>query len=593
LKFSTSELAASNQLLLFTRITTPSQQEHIELADQQWLRRYSFLEQDKRSILCSYAALLLASRWRNGPQGHGECRCLRFTLAEQIRKSGVAVRIHWGALLALCCTSMTLQFWSLRDYWINTDEGIFYFWASLPSFQDVSVAVKQQAHPPLYGFFLYALKQMGATLDLLRMTSVVAASVAVWLTYLLARESGTRFAAVMSAGAVAVGQGFLEVGSVLRPYAVTSLFMLAAQICFLRSCAGRSKYILLAALCTMLGGLFHYSSFLLFFSAGASQLLVCRSTWGPRQWYLYIAGNLIGCFTLLWLAHEGYFNYVTNEKLSLYYKTVLSEFFVTDVSSALFALWGVPHYFLGRFGTIYGVVCAWGAICCWRERNRCEIVAAILAAILALAFAIWQMYPLGGCRYSLWLFLTTIPLFARGISHFERNGFLAPAICVAAFATIPVFIATKIVLEALCGHPFGLISTEPRITAYEAHALKAEIESRSGRQGVLLLNKGAYFGLSPLLAFSEGCQQCMSNISCQCRLNKRAVTFLDISKDYDHLRQEIAAETVPCSGITLLFSMAWTASNSYSSLQHDLDPCLIEQTHSSANYFTANLSQSR
>ena len=92
-------------------------------------------------------------------------------------------------LLALVILGLVLRLQPALSYWINGDEGIYYF-AVHSGWQQFWQQVEGNAHPPLFYLLLRPIAALGSDPLWLRLPSILFSCLGIWGMYLLARNLG-------------------------------------------------------------------------------------------------------------------------------------------------------------------------------------------------------------------------------------------------------------------------------------------------------------------------------------------------------------------------------------------------------------------
>lgn len=328
------------------------------------------------------------------------------------------------AALGLAGLALALRVGGARHFWLNGDEGIYYWVAHAGSLAVVSGEIGHNVHPPLFYLLLRLAALAGEDPLWLRLPSLVAGSLAVAAAFALARELGGALAGCVAALLLAFSPGAIALSQVARPYALQLLVLLLALFALARYTDGKRRGALPAyAALLLVAVLLHYSSF---FVAGAA---LATLTWArlsgrlaAREWRALALAHAPAALAMTaLLALHAWPSVLASGFRADAAAGWLSPFFPRGPGDAWRALLGVLEYLAGPELAApllllllfsLALACARGA---W-------LLAGLGGSLLTLALlaALLRLYPLGCTRHAAWLAALIAPALGYGAGQLAR-----------------------------------------------------------------------------------------------------------------------------------------------------------------------------
>jgi hypothetical protein len=408
-------------------------------------------------------------------------------------------------LLGIVLIGTGLRVGGFSAYWLNPDEGIYHALAAMPEWSGFWSEVAVNAHPPLFYLLLRGLTMLGDDPTLLRLPALVFGCLAIPAAFLALRRLSGPAAGFLAAGVVALAPGLVVQSQLVRPYTMLVALLGYGLYFLLRYLeSGRRNDWIACSGFLLASVLTHYGAIV---AQSALALALLGGVWlgrVPRARLPGLAGALLPsglAFVALYSLHLA--PHFASESAPLWlglagFRLAYAHLLHDD----LLALWGgvvgVHHYLFGpRLGAVATLLFLVG-IGALSWRRRFGLPGFVLAAlVLAGSLSVFERYPLGASRHSLYLAVVLVPCVAEGL-HFllvrrAREAVLAGAL----LAVLCVFPAP---LRAVLGTP-PLRITPEKVTPTEVARRYADVvESARGEASVIVLDKQTYFMLMPYLA---------------------------------------------------------------------------------------------
>ncbi len=419
--------------------------------------------------------------------------------------------------LGITAAGLGLRLGSIRDYWNNADEGIYYQIAHAPSAIAGSM-IAGNAHPPLYYYLLRATAAVSDDFVWLRVPALVFGTLSIVAIYVLGKRVGGSVCGIAAAIVLALSPGAIELSQLARPYALQFLLLIGATgtlLHYLDQYLGsyparqpaaqlrnpnRRTLIAYSAL-MFAAALTHYSSFLVL--AGFSIALgfvAITGRLGRRE-----LRDLALAHVPIALAGAVLYAYHVEPTLidSAMRREALGSWLGAYFVTAPAALW---RNFLGVFDFLAGptlagvgsIVFLISVAACVQAR-RFALVAVCLSVVLvaALASAI-SVYPFGATRHSAYL----APFFALTVGASTAFAFsMGTRVAVGA----GVVLALVVVARGPISLAVGVTPREPveqpefAITRAEMDGFRGAFERVRTTPGVVFMDLSTTYTLLPLM----------------------------------------------------------------------------------------------
>jgi len=140
------------------------------------------------------------------------------------------------ALLGLIMVvAVVVRFYDIGGESIWWDEGFSHRWATMPWREVIRETSHEDYNPPLYYLMLNGWVHLfGDSEASMRVPSAISSAVAVFLTYLIARQLTSRNVGLFAAGAMAVSSYQIVYAQQARAYGLLMMCVLGSMYCFLR-----------------------------------------------------------------------------------------------------------------------------------------------------------------------------------------------------------------------------------------------------------------------------------------------------------------------------------------------------------------------
>jgi hypothetical protein len=403
--------------------------------------------------------------------------------------------------LGIVAVGFWLRLASIRHYWNNADEGIYYQIAHAP-WAIANPIIVANAHPPLYYYLLRAIGTVSDDFVWLRVPALVFGTLAIAALYRLGTRLGGTLCGLAAAAMLALSPGAIELSQVARPYALQLFLLIGATGSLLRYCESRDSRALVGYSFWMLAAVFtHYSSFLVLTGFGVTLVgaLIFRQVGvrDLRDLAIAHAPVVLACVVLYSFHLEPVLldSGMRREALG----TWLGEYFVSDPIE----LW---RNFLDVFVYLAGTPLAGvGAIVflvslglCLRDRRTASASVCLSVVGVAAAASAVSVYPFGGTRHSAYL----VPFLALVIG-------MAAAVVLSKGRRVVVPVALLVALTAVAREPvsraIGVTQRAPveqpefEITRAEVDTLRRSFESVSSTPGIVFMDLSTAYTLLPLI----------------------------------------------------------------------------------------------
>lgn len=426
-------------------------------------------------------------------------------------------RFSFAAADALALGIVALGFWlrlgSIRDYWNNADEGIYYHIAHAPS-AIANTIIAGNAHPPLYYYLLRAVASVSDEFVWLRVPALVFGTLSIITLYRLGARIGGAACGIAAAGVLALSPGAIELSQVARPYALQLFLLIGGTSALLGYWQNRRSRVLVGySLWMLAAALTHYSSFLVLagFGVALGGAAIGRhfSARELRALAMAHAPVLLLCVAL--------YSYHVEPVLldSAMRREAQSSWLGEYFAAGPLALW---QNFLGVFGylggcTLSGVgsivfLISLGACL---HRKRFALVGMCLSVVLvAVAASALAVYPFGGTRHSAYLapFLALpIGMAAAVTASMGRRATLCALLLLTAIVVVHIPVSGEAAQHprgtaARVARPLGgPVGPQPefQITKNEVDALGSAFDTLLSTPGIVFMDLSTTYTLLPLI----------------------------------------------------------------------------------------------
>ncbi len=394
-----------------------------------------------------------------------------------------------------------LRLGSIRDYWNNADEGIYYQIAHAPSAIANSI-IAANAHPPLYYYLLRAVGSVSDDFVWLRVPALVFGTLSIAALYRLGTRVGGSVCGIAAALVLALSPGAIELSQVARPYALQLFLLIGATGVLLRYLRSRRARLLVAYSIWMLASvLTHYSSFLVLtgFAVVLGATAIFRH-FSAREWRdlaIAHAPVLLTCAVLYSFHVEPVLldSAMRREALGSW----LGEYFVAGPVELWRNFLGVFDYLAGP--TLAGVgsiafLISVGA--CLRGKRFALLGVCLSVVFVAASASAVSLYPFGGTRHSAYL----APFLALTIG-------MATAVAFSMGSRVVLGGALLLALISIARDPVSLaIGVTPRgpveqpefeITRAEVDTLRRSFEQLRSTPGIVFMDLCTAYTFLPLM----------------------------------------------------------------------------------------------
>jgi 4-amino-4-deoxy-L-arabinose transferase-like glycosyltransferase len=410
-----------------------------------------------------------------------------------------------AVLVAIVALGFALRFVALDDFWLNGDEGIYYFIAHAPPGQ-AAMAVTFHAHPPAYYYLLRAVALLGDDFVWLRLPSLMFGCLAILAVYALAREFDGRGAGWVAALVAAVSPGLVMQSQVVRPYALLVLAVATALAALVRYVNGGGRGALaLYGVALLVAISIQYGAILV--GAGIGIWLAVLALRGhfeaPRLRDLALAHVPLAIAAIaLYLTHVRP-RLLGSEMQASAVASSLRPFFVDSPVAAWQNLAGLVEYLAGVPLAAPVWVAFWLAVAFCIADRRWQVLA-LASSILAVALLLsaLDLYPFGGSRHSLHLAPLLIAVTAVGMVRMFRRNRAQAVMAAGMFAMLSVIGVSRggiLGMPAERAAPFR----ELEIPVEEVGRLRPSLAAIRDTPGVAIFDKVTAYTLAPILQSSR------------------------------------------------------------------------------------------
>lgn len=208
------------------------------------------------------------------------------------------VKIQLGLILIIAFLLRFLSAWQ-KDFWFDEAFSFFLTQNSLPNLLTATIA---DNHPPLYYLVLHFWSILGKGTLFLRLPSLLAGGISIFLIYKIGQEIFNRKTALIATLIFAFSPLHIYFSAETRMYSLWTLEILAGFYFFLKILKHPKKpiYYMLYAICYLLALYTHYYTILVLASFGLFLVLKRREYRRVLPPYLFFSGVIILAF-LPWL----------------------------------------------------------------------------------------------------------------------------------------------------------------------------------------------------------------------------------------------------------------------------------------------------
>ena len=221
-------------------------------------------------------------------------------------ESWVLSNSHWIAL-CIIVVGFAFRLYYCGVCYLNPDEAQHFNAARPSTWAGAYHESMRLAHPPLFVLVLHAFIMLGRSEMIVRMPSLLAATAALWITFLWLRRCLGKIPALVGLLFMAVSPAAISASTEVRQYGLLLLFICGALYATERALTEQSsRWAVIQGLCLLGALLTHYSAPVVIASVGIYNLLRCIVDRAPRRlWFIFAAAQLVLALVLLCL-------YVTN-----------------------------------------------------------------------------------------------------------------------------------------------------------------------------------------------------------------------------------------------------------------------------------------
>jgi hypothetical protein len=335
--------------------------------------------------------------------------------------------------LLVIAAGLVIRVITVAAAYLNPDEALHYLLANQPSAALAYQASLTNAHPPFFFLLLYFLRFIGTSEFILRLPSVLAGTLLLWVTYKWLESAFNRTAALVGLLMLTFSPAIIAVSTEVRGYSVLLLCM-ASALYFLER-AFKQKSLRAMALFTIvlyLAILTHYSALWFTLAAAAYALILILDRRLPgglvKVWAASQAG-VVSLYVFLYITHISKLRGGGMEQeaaggwlQSSYFDPVKHDLFafVFNGTVAFF------HYVCANRIVGIGMLLAFvaGVVVLFTKDVRREerwdrlshLAILLLPFLLSWCAALARMYPYGGTRHSIFLTLFAIAGASLGLT---------------------------------------------------------------------------------------------------------------------------------------------------------------------------------
>jgi Dolichyl-phosphate-mannose-protein mannosyltransferase len=336
--------------------------------------------------------------------------------------------------------------------YLNPDEALHYLLANQPSVALAYQATLTNAHPPFFFLLLYFLRFIGTSELILRLPSVLAGTLLLWVTYKWLESAFNKTAALIALLMLTFSPAIISASTEVRGYGVLLLCMASALYFLERAFKQKSlRAIILFSVALYLAILTHYSAFWFTLAAAAYAVILVfsfrPSTGLVKVWAASQAGA-VSLYVLLYVTHISKLRGGGMEReasggwlQSSYFDPAKDDLFVFLFNGTV----GFFHYVCANRIVGIAVLLSFvaGVVVLITKDVRGErrwdrlshLAILLLPFLLSWCAALARMYPYGGTRHSIFLALFAISGASFGLTRLiERKpwpGLLAVGIAMA------------------------------------------------------------------------------------------------------------------------------------------------------------------
>lgn len=415
-----------------------------------------------------------------------------------------------GSMLALGVLGLgvILRLEGFTEWWLNPDEGIYYSVLTREHFADFWARASATAHPPLYFLLLRGMGSLTTDFVWLRSLALVSGSAAVYIFFLVGRElggSGSRasLAGLLSSLALAISPRAIALSQIIRPYMLLVALLAGALYLFLRYLRAPSTRLLVGyAACISLAVLLHYSAVLGLGVFGCLVLADAARRGSRRpEWRRLLAVHSIPGVTLVALYFVHLRHLMSGSMSETALQGWLNAYMIGSPSEVWLSVVGFHSMVVGGDQAVSAALLTLFALgyAVW-SRAWTPLIVVGSGLLLAVAGAVFQLYPFGATRHVSWLLVFVVPVVAWSIAGMLTSGRKNLALTLALFSGL-----------ALGGERLGRVlgadrtpqEISERVLQMSHVAAMAEVLDPQAEPSLVFMSAETYYMLSPLFTLDR------------------------------------------------------------------------------------------
>lgn len=339
---------------------------------------------------------------------------------------GVLPRYAGAIAVGVVAVGFLLRARGFLDPWLNPDEGIYYQLAMGRSWTHFFDGVVSNAHPPLQYLLLRALAALSSDFAVLRASSLVAGTLAVYAMIRLGHEAAGWRTGLVAGALLAVSPGAIMLSQVMRPYALLTVLLTSAAWLGLRHLrTGRLRDLVAHTALLALAMSTHYAAFVSLPAFASLLIGEALATRRPRRELLQRCagqGVLLGIVVLAYQLHlrpHLLGGFLQGEAQRGWLRPFMHE----SAFEAWLGFIGVQRYLFGQAFEAPAVMLfllGLGMLLAQRRFRFALLASGVVAT--AAAAALLQILPLGSTRHSAYLATFTVPVLAAPLGLIWERG---------------------------------------------------------------------------------------------------------------------------------------------------------------------------
>jgi 4-amino-4-deoxy-L-arabinose transferase-like glycosyltransferase len=334
-----------------------------------------------------------------------------------------------SAWIALCIIAVgfAFRFYYCSVCYLNPDEAQGFNSARPNTWPGAYHESMKLSHPPLFILVLHAFILLGRSEVILRLPSLLAATAALWITFIWLRRTLGEIPALVGLFFITVSPSAISAATEVRQYGLLLLFVCSSLYATERALTEQSnRWAIIQGLFLLGAVMTHYTAPIAVASIDIYVLFRCILDRAPRRlWLIFIAAQLFLAVILLWL----YFTNISKSAISHFGLSYLDTYFATPGETVLAfsrrALVATFAYMVNpKRAYLSLLLFTAGVVALLAGRTRASRLMGLLTFapfIIGLIAALMHVFPFAGSRHQTYLLPFVAAALAAAFTWIPRR----------------------------------------------------------------------------------------------------------------------------------------------------------------------------